>query len=203
MSVTAFSNEQELFQQISEGNEQAFRGLFNSYRTRLFYYISKIVKSDQIAEELVMDVFIKVWLGRELITKIEHFDRFLFRIAHNKTIDFLRAAAKDTRLRELLWEEIQIADPKQADSTLLIQEYELKIREAINLLSPHQRRVYQMCRQQDFTHDQVASLLSISKATVNNHIVNSQRFIRNYITKSFDLGVQVLLLGRLLKYFLK
>lgn len=197
MSETMYQNEKDLFQQIAVGNEHAFKCLFDTYRTRLFYYISQIVKSDQVAEELVMDVFLKIWLGRELITQIEHFDGFLFRIAHNKTIDFLRSVARDKRLHELLWEEIKIADTLHADSTLLIHEFEGKIREAIMLLSPQQRKVYEMCRQQDFTHDQVANLLYISKSTVNNHIVNSQRFIRNYISKSFDLGFLLLLVSKL------
>ena len=107
MSATLNYNESNLLQLISEGDEQAFKNLFDTYRSRLFYYISRIVKSDQIAEELVMDVFLKIWVGRKLITQIENFDAFLFRIAHNKTIDFLRSVAKDARLHELLWEEIQ------------------------------------------------------------------------------------------------
>ena len=192
MSAAPNCNEKSLLQQIAEGNEQAFKSLFDKYRSRLFYYISRIVKSDQIAEELVMDVFLKIWVGRKIVTQIENFDAFLFRIAHNKTIDFLRSVAKDARLHELLWEEIQIADTVHADSPLLIHEFEGKIREAIVLLSPQQRKVYEMCRQQDYTHDQVASLLHISKSTVNNHVVNSQRFIRNYISKSMDLGFTLL-----------
>lgn len=192
MSVLPYNSEYELLQQIAQGDEQAFKGLFNTYRRRLFCYISGIVKSDQVAEELVMDVFMKIWSGRELITQIEHFDSFLFRIAHNKTIDFLRSVSKDKKLYELLWDEIQIPDTVQADSMLLFQEYEVKVREAIGLLSPHQRKVYQMCRQEEYTHDQIAALLFISKSTVNNHIVNSQRFIRNYITKSFNLSIFLL-----------
>ncbi len=188
MSLTPYKNEKALLQLIQEGNEQAFKNLFDTYRSRLFYYISRIVKSDEIAEELVMDVFLKIWLARKLITQIENFDGFLFRIAHNKTIDFLRSVSKDARLHELLWEEIQIAGSFHTDSLLLTHEYEGKIREAIVLLSPKQRKVYEMCRQQDCTHDQVANYLFISKSTVNNHLVNSQRFIRNYISKNLDLG---------------
>lgn len=188
MSATLNCNEKNLLQLIADGDEQAFKNLFDKYRSRLFHYIARIVKSEQIAEELVMDVFLKIWVGRNLITQIENFDGFLFRIAHNKTIDFLRSVAKDAKLHEMLWDEIQIADTVHADSPLLIQEFERKIREAIVLLSPQQKKVYELCRHQDFTHDQVASLLHISKSTVNNHIVNSQRFIRNYISKSFDLG---------------
>ena len=53
------------------------------YRPRLYNYILGIVNSPQVAEELAMDVFLKLWLGRELLTQIDHFDQFLFRIALN------------------------------------------------------------------------------------------------------------------------
>lgn len=196
MTATASLNRfgKSLFQQIAEGDENAFKILFDTYRNRLFYYISKVVKSDQAAEELVMDVFIKIWMGRELVMQIEDFDAFLFRVAHNKTIDFFRSAAKDARLRELLRERIQIEETTQADTSLLVQEYEEKIREAIALLSPQRRKVYQLSRQQELSHDQIAMQLHISKSTVNNHIVESQRFIRNYLSKNFDLAYMLLLI---------
>ena len=54
-----------------------------------------------------------------------------------------------------------------------------------------------MSREQDYTHDQIAEKLSISKATVNNHIVEAQRFICNYLSKNLDLAVVILFIGRI------
>jgi RNA polymerase sigma-70 factor (family 1) len=196
LSNRTIFNDKLLLEQIAESDEQAFKVLFDTYRSRLFYYISRFVKSDAVAEELVMDVFMKIWVGRELVTQIENFDAFLFRIAHNKCIDFLRSAAKDARLHELLWDEIQVAATGQADTPLLTAEFEEKIREAIALLSPQRRKVYQLSRQQDLTHDEIAEQLNISKSTVNNHIVEAQRFIRNYLTKNFDIAIIILLIGK-------
>lgn len=195
MPVQNIHNEQELLQLLAEGNEKAFKTLFDTYRNRLFYYISRFIKSEQVAEELVMDVFMKIWMGKELASQINNFDAFLFRIAHNKSVDFLRSAAKDSRLQELLWEEIQVASHERADTSMVAKEYEEKIREAISLLSPQRKKVYSLSREQDLTHDQIAQQLSISKATVNNHIVEAQRFIRNYLSKNFDLGIVILLAG--------
>ena len=197
MPVQNSNNDQELLQLLAGGNEKAFKVLFDTYRNRLFYYISRFIKSEQVAEELVMDVFMKIWTGRELATQINNFDAFLFRIAHNKSIDFLRSAANDSRLKELLWEEIQVTSREQADTSMVVKEYEEKIREAISLLSPQRKKVYSLSREQDLTHDQIAEQLSISKSTVNNHIVEAQRFIRNYLSKSLDLAIVIFLAGRL------
>ncbi|MCH5686059.1 hypothetical protein LWM68_18475 [Niabella sp. W65] len=74
--------------QVSQGDQQAFRTLFDGYHPRLFQYIFNLVKSKEVAEELVMDVFLKLWLSREMMGAIENLDGFLFKIAYNKSIDF-------------------------------------------------------------------------------------------------------------------
>lgn len=181
-------DESVLLKEVADGNQAAFKVLFDTYRPRLYHYISGLVKSQQVAEELVMDVFTKLWIGRELLTEIRNFDAFLFRVAHNKTIDFFRSAARDQKFTELLWEEIQAVSDIRADATLYLHEYEDKLREAIDLLSPQRKKVYQLSRDLDLTHDQIAARLQLSKATVNNHLVEAKQFIRNYLVSRLDLA---------------
>lgn len=197
MSYNNENNDAEMLHQLASGNEQAFKWLFQKYRENLFHYINRIVKSEAIAEELVMDVFVKIWLGRELAEQIENMDAFLFRVAHNKSIDFLRSVAKDYRLKELLWTKIQHISYETADAAVLTHEYEEKLRIAISLLSPQRKKAYQLSREMAYTHDQIAEYLNISKATVNNHIVEAQRFIRNYLAKSMDLTILILMAGKI------
>ncbi len=195
MEQNDFRAEKELLTEISGGNEKAFRTLFSGYYKQLFNYIYSFIKSKQIAEELVMDVFLKIWLGRDIIPQIEKFDAFLFRVAHNKSIDFLRSAAKDPKFQDLLWDQIQLANDVQADSSILLQEYEAKLRKAVSLLSPQRKKVYQLSREQDMTHDQIAVQLKLSKNTVNNHIVDAQIFIRTYLSKNYDILILVIFIS--------
>ncbi|NSL88378.1 RNA polymerase sigma-70 factor [Chitinophaga sp. Mgbs1] len=189
--------EQVNLQEVAAGSEKAFKALFEQYRGRLFYYISRFIKSEQVAEELVLDVFMKIWTGRELITRIQHFDAFLFRVAHNKSIDFLRAAARDQQLSGLLLEEIQAAAADRPDAVMMAREYEAKVRHAVALLPPQSKKVYTLSREQELTHDQIARQLNISRATVNNHIVLAQRFIRNHLAREIDLAIVFLLIGNI------
>ena len=195
MEQNDFCAEKELLTEISGGNEKAFRTLFSGYYKQLFNYIFSFIKSRQIAEELVMDVFLKIWLGRDIIPQIEKFDAFLFRVAHNKSIDFLRSAARDPKFQDLLWEQIQLVNDVQADSSILLQEYEAKLREVVFLLSPQRKKVYQLSREQDMTHDQIAVQLKLSKNTVNNHIVDAQRFIRTYLSKNYDILILIIFIS--------
>jgi RNA polymerase sigma-70 factor (ECF subfamily) len=192
MSVAKNHNENLLLQQIAERNEHAFKSLFDLYRDRLFLYINGIIKSKQVSEEIVMDVFLKIWLGKEIVNQIENFDAFLFRVAYNKCIDFLRSAARDPKLRDLVWLEVQMAGGMSADHQVISREYEKKLREAIGQLSPQRRLVYQMSREKGFSHLDIARQLQLSKHTVSNHIVESQKFIRSYLIRHLDIAVLVL-----------
>lgn len=199
MARNNFHTEKELLAQVSAGDEKAFKDLFARYYEQLYHYIFGFIKSKQVTEELVMDVFLKIWLGRDLITQIEKFDAFLFRVAHNKSIDFLRSVARDPKFKDLLWENIQLANNVQSDSSILIQEYEIKLREAVSLLSPQRKKVYQLSREQDMTHDQIAAQLNLSKSTINNHIVEAQRFIRTYLSKNFDIAFLIAIIPEVIK----
>lgn len=183
------SSEFTLLRELINGNEQAMKQLFHIYHGWLFYYISHFIKSERVAEELVMDVFMKIWTCRSTLAEIDHFDSFLFTIARNKSIDFLRSAAADRKLRALLWDEIQLASSEQADSPLLLKEYEEKVREAILQLPPQCKKAYSLSRERDLSHGEIAQELNISSATVNNHIVKAQRFVRDYVAKTMDLSV--------------
>jgi len=187
-------NEHLLLQQIAERNENAFKSLFDQYKGRLFLYINNIIKSKEVSEEIVMDVFLKIWLGKELVKEIDNFDAFLFRVAYNKAIDFLRSAARDPKLRDLVWHEMQVAGGISADQQVITREYEEKLREAIGLLSSQRRLVYQMSREKGLSHIDIARELGLSKNTVSNHIVESQRFIRSYLARHMDIAVLLLIM---------
>lgn len=185
--------EKELLAQVANGDEESFKRLFNAYNKRLFNYISTIIKSQQVAEEIVMDVFLKIWLGKEIITQIDNFHAFLFRVAHNKSIDFLRSAARDSKFKDLLWEQMQLSGYEKADASVLRKEFESKLREAISLLSVQRRKAYQLSRDQGMDHEKIAQQLGLSKNTVNNHIVEAQRFIRSYLAKNLDIAYLLIL----------
>jgi RNA polymerase sigma-70 factor (family 1) len=182
-------NDRLLLEQIAQRNELAFKKLFDAFKDRLYHYIYGIIKSNEVAEEIVMDVFLKLWLGKELVNQIENIDAFLFRVAYNKSIDFLRSAARDPRFRDLLWEEMQLAGGMYADQPMITREYEAKLREAVGLLTPQRRLVYTLSREKELSHVDIARKLQLSKHTVSNHIADAQKFIRAYLIRHLDVAM--------------
>ncbi|MES2773863.1 MAG: sigma factor [Bacteroidota bacterium] len=91
---------------MSRGDEHCFNLIFEKYRNRLFAYLFRVTKSRETSEEIVLDVFLKLWHGREAVTEIENLESFLSRVAHNKAIDFLRAANRNPQMQQEIWELI-------------------------------------------------------------------------------------------------
>jgi RNA polymerase sigma-70 factor (ECF subfamily) len=174
-------NEKLLLRQVARHDEKAFKALFEAYQSRLYHYIIGIVKSKETAEEMVIDVFLKIWQQREMLAGVERFDAFLFRVAFNHSVDFLRRAARDPKIKDIIWQDIELAGGLPSDATVLVKEYEVKLKEAIGLLSPRRQLIFRLSREKNFSHSAIAQKLRLSKYTVSNHISESLRFIRAYL----------------------
>ncbi len=170
---------------IKEGDEFYFNVIFEKYRNQLFTYLYKVSKSKEIAEEIVLDVFLKLWHGREAITEIQKLESFLYTIAHNKAIDFFRAAKRSPVLQEAVWDAItNVASAESADTRLQHHNLELLIKEAISQLSPQRRKVFELRQEHGLSYAEIADTLDLSPNTVRNHLAASVEFIREYLRKN-------------------
>lgn len=185
--ATLQHNEKILLRQVARHDEKAFKALFETYQARLYHYIICIIKSREAAEEMVIDVFLKIWQQRESLAEIERFDAYLFRVAFNQSVDFLRRAARDPKIKEVIWQEIELASDLPSDEPVLTKEYEGKLKEAIDLLSPQRRLIFRLSREKNFSHSDIAKKLQLSKYTVSNHISESLRLIRAYLANFLPL----------------
>lgn len=170
---------------IKEGDEYFFNVIFEKYRDQLFGYLYRVSKSKEVSEEIVLDVFLKLWNGREVITEIQNLEAFLYKVAHHKAIDFFRAAKRSPALQQALWEIITEApSAEQADSRLLHQHTAALIREALDQLSPQRRKVFELRNQEDLSYADIADRLDLSTHTVRNHLAAAVQFIRTYLQKN-------------------
>src|SRR5688572_32936266 len=88
--------------QVAEGDEKAFEELFHAYHQQLGSYVLGWTKSVPVTEEVVQDVFLKIWLNRETLKSVERFDSYLFIVSRNHTFNALRQSAKK-RLKNQEW----------------------------------------------------------------------------------------------------
>ncbi|MEJ8816446.1 RNA polymerase sigma factor [Lacibacter sp. H407] len=178
-------NDEYCLSKIEEGDEHFFNLIFEKYRNQLFAYLYKVTKSKELSEEIVLDVFLKLWHGREAITEIQNFEAFLYKVAHNKAIDFFRAAKRSQALQQALWQAITEAPATDnADNRLIYKNTDALIKEAINQLSPQRKKVFELRHYEDMSYAEIAATLNLSSNTVRNHLAASLQFIREYLEKN-------------------
>ena len=192
MSQTETHNEKLLVLELKSGNEKAFQKLFDNYRNILYKYSYSLVCSKPYAEEIVQDVFLKVWEKRDTLNPNLSFKSFLFTITRNKTITFLKRAAKSDKIRE----EIFYNSQKFVNPTdLYIREAEVeKIKEeALALLPPRRRLIFEMSRYEGKSHNEIAEELGISPNTVRNQMSMALETLRDFLLKNKDIALTLLL----------
>src|ERR1700685_2025915 len=161
-------------------SDDPFKRLFDSYKNRIYGYVLAIAHSPYAAEEITQEIFIKLWLCRDLFPDVENLDGYIFTIARNRTLNHLRKAAYDTRLLKEL-QELARPQSNNVEERALVTEYDQLLRDALSRLSPQRRLVFQLSRDRGLNHEEIAQQLHLSRNTVQNHLVEALRFIRSYL----------------------
>jgi RNA polymerase sigma-70 factor (family 1) len=171
----------------------SFKRLFDSYKNRVYGYVLAIAHSPYAAEEITQEIFIKLWLCRDLLHEVENLDGYIFTIARHRTLNYLRKAANDTRLlREL--QALAIPQNNNVEERALATDCDQQLRDALSLLSPQRRLVFQLSRDSGLNHEEIAEQLHLSRNTVKNHMVEALRFIRGYLGQHVSVLVLIFFL---------
>lgn len=192
MSLPQPYDEKQLLKKISGGNEKAFRTLYDAYIDRLSIFTFKLCKSKTIAEEIVQDIFLKLWTNRADLLYIDAPEAYIFTMARNKTIDHLRRLAKETGLLTVLTEQIQ-ASNNEIDEKLDAEALRQLIETAVSQLSTQKQQVFQLSRHEGLSHDEIAERMQLSKSTVKNHLSETLKHIREHISQQPNPEVLLLL----------
>ena len=188
---TITSNEKDLVKLLTEGDEVAFEKLYRLYGERLFAYLIKLLKSEDIACEVLQEVFIKVWHNRQHIDVKQSFRPYLFRIAENCAYDFFRKVARDKKLQEALIRNA-CKDYSPVEEDLLTKEKSYLLQEAIDALPPKRREVFQLVKIEQRSYEEVSHMLHVSVSTVNDHIVKATKSIRENLERYYVTVIGIL-----------
>ncbi|GAB3279803.1 RNA polymerase sigma-70 factor [Larkinella harenae] len=186
--LSALHGEKEVLDRVAQGDEKAFAVLFHHYHQRLGVHIYRITKSVELAEEIVHDVFLKIWQNRELLTQIDNFPAYLFVLSKNAALNGLKKLANEqARTTELDDDQLQIAETPEEDYRYLL------IDEAIDRLPFQQRQVYLLSRHERLSYAEIAERMNLSRETVKKYLQLSSEFIASYIRKRLINSLLLLL----------
>lgn len=190
MSALAGYSDYELMKRLQKGDQIAFKQLFNRYREKLLFYTITIVKSEGAAKDIVQETFIKLWTTRHKLDPDQSLSGFLHTIARNMSLNHLKRAGYDQKLKERIWERIQEVQQRiEIEEVLFGRESSKLVQEAICQLPPRRKQIFTLSRDQGLTHLDIARQLDISPNTVKNQIVSALKEIRAYLQRHTDIAL--------------
>ncbi|MDL5513361.1 RNA polymerase sigma-70 factor [Arenibacter sp. M-2] len=167
----------QLIASLIKGNRTAFKTIFDLYEKRLYHYIHSITKSDYASEEILQEVFIKIWTKKETIDVRYSFDAFLFTIAKNSAYNYLRSIASQESLKKEYWKNISSLN-EETENSILLAEYEDLVNDILENIPTQKRSIFILSKQQGKSNEEIAELLGITQKTVKNHLWKTLQIIR-------------------------
>lgn len=173
-----------ILEQLKGNSESAFRCLFATYFDLLYGFVFTLTKSHEQTEDVVQEIFIRVWQKREELDTELNFKSWLFAIAKNLVIDAFRKNTRDPLFEDYL---IYCADEclsvtSQEDS-FDFDSFREALQEAKKKLSPRQEEVFRLCKELGYSPNQVAVLLNLSDQVVYNYLSQALSILRKELVR--------------------
>ena len=187
------SDERSLVLRLIEGDEDAFCELYAAYKNRLIYFAMRFLKSREYAEDIFQDAFAVVWQGRRFINPDASFSAYLYTIVRNRILNQLRDLSNQDKLREQILSQA-VNYTNETKDEIIANDLRQFISRALQQLTPRQREIFQMSRERQMSHREIAEVLGISVNTVEESISISLRTLRTYLEKNSIVGSDLILI---------
>ncbi len=183
----------ELFLRTSRGDERAFTDLFYRWKDKVFGIAYHFTEHPFRSEEIVQDVFLYLWTNRVGLAAIDQPEAWIYTLARNRSMTAFKTLLRDASSRA---EALEYLPRQEAPNSGNLELDDLKrtLEQALNLLTPQQRRVFELSRLEGYDREAVAREMGIAKATVSVHLTIALRTVRAYLLARLDALTVLLLL---------
>ena len=176
---------------IGEGNMQCFRELYERYQPKLSHYLSAFCDIQE-ANDILQDVFVKVWIRRNLLTGITVPEIYLQRMVRNCWFDKQKAAKIRVRHEEGYGSN-DILGAESITDHLTYKEYSEMANKAIQQLPARRKLIFEMSVFRGLSLSEIASETGLSKAVIKKQLSLANRFLRDYLSKQGDISLLMIL----------
>lgn len=191
-----------LFLASKAGDEKAFEALFHRTFPRLRDFAHKITKDEAVAEDILQDVFLKLWKKKDQVEG-ENIEAYLFRLVRNQCLDYIQfvkvVSAKNIELEtDRKYEELYRIDFIRDEPYLLIhEELKLEIEKAIDALPARCKEVFILSRIEGLKNREIAEKLQINIKNVERHLARAVKTFRERFSGEIPATVITLVLAQL------
>lgn len=184
----------KVIERFRMGDVQAFRMIYDAHNKPLYHFAYSYLKDSFEAEEIIQDVFLKVWEKRNEIDEEKSFTSYLYRITVNKVFNELKHRVVKKKY-ELYALKLDPESDYTPESSIQYNELNTKIENLLSQLHEQQRRIFVMSRWKGLSNAEIAQDLSLSVRTVENQIYRASKFIKFHLKDEYPLEILLIVLS--------
>jgi RNA polymerase sigma-70 factor (ECF subfamily) len=187
--LTAYSK--ELLDKIAVGDEAAFRQVYRNFYQRLFQFALALVKTRESAEEIVEDVFVRIWQQKTSMPSIHNLRVYLYTATKNASLNYLSKKARESITEPFDHIHIELDGSGISPEDILITaEMYRKLQEAVEALPPRCKMIFKLVREDGLRYKEIAGILNISVNTIDVHMAIAVKRIAAALGAEFGYPLQ-------------
>ncbi|KAF0237012.1 MAG: RNA polymerase sigma-70 factor expansion family [Prolixibacteraceae bacterium] len=170
-------SDSELAGKVKTGEKKAYQELFERYAPRISRFSLSYLKNNADAEELVQDVFLKIWEKRDNLDQSKNIKAFIFKVAVNTIYDFIRHKNIENAFSDFVRSNSETSS-NNTWHTVIFDEMQENLQKLVAQLPEQQQKIFQLSREEGLTSKEIAVKLNLSKRTVENHLYRAVSFLK-------------------------
>jgi RNA polymerase sigma-70 factor (family 1) len=178
--MVKMGNDEVLFNKVQKDDNAAFESLFKTYYSTLSHYACSYLHDLDEAEEVVQDIFVKIWEKRQDLKIETSFKAYLYQAVKNKCLNYIRN--KKTQNNHLTIIDMKDYEAPAAFEDLQADELSDKLYLALEELPPKCKQIFKMSRLDGLRHKDIADKLDLKVKTIENQIGIALKFLKNQLS---------------------
>ena len=185
MNLFPENDEKELLTKLQSGDVVAFDKLYAAYSPLITTHLIHLLKSGELAQEVLQDTFVSVWENRKNIDTEKSFNSYLYKIATNKSYDLFRRAAYEKEVRSAMLPKIE-RGYDHIENYINRKENKRLLDSLLEKMPPKQREVFTLFKIDGYSYEQISKKLNISRNTINTHINRGNQFLKQQLKNNSE-----------------
>ncbi len=183
MDIKTDNTDRDLIFLLQKGDKQAFKKLFDKYSSRLYQFSLKYLREKEDSEDLLHEVFLKIWENRLSLKTDTSFKAYLFTIAYNNIRQRFIKKSREEKYVQLFAKEY-LLDSSLGDDQLDYVLFKQKLNSIIELLPPRRKEIFLLSYHQELKNKEIADKLFLSEQFVKNQLSIAKKFIIDKIKEN-------------------
>ncbi len=181
-------DEKQIIEELRRGSMLAFNQLYEMYSGMLFSFSKSLLKSDDEAEDIVQDTFLKVWIKRKDISPEYAFKSYIFTLAKNQILSGFRNKVIHLNIDNHI-NELELVLDENAETIFFNQEIHRLISYSESQLSEFQLKIFNMSKKEGLSTKEIALKLEVSQQTIKNNLSQIMKILRQQLKELRMFGL--------------